>query len=792
MLAVAFMAMPASAAAMATRTGSADLSPRLAELAKPALRTASEAKQAAALSVAAEGPGSLLRDGRRVLVDVRFERNAAAGLDDLRVTGAKIVNVSHRYETATVAARPADLRAIAKLPRVASVTEVLAPVVSAAGCTGLVTSEGDSQLAASSARAAFGVDGRGVGVGILSDSFDEDGGAPTRAVQDVASGDLPGAGNPCGYSSPVEVFAELNNPEEATDEGRAMAQVVHDLAPGASISFATAFNGMFGFAQNIRALHALGARVIVDDVFYLEEPFFQDGPVSVAVNDVTAAGAAYFSAAGNNNLIDEEGRDIASWEAPEFRDSESCPAALLLLPEFGEGHCMDFDPAEATKDDTFGITVEEEQTLLVDLQWAEPWFGVGTDLDMFLLDSTGEPLEVEGGVLDNVDKSQRPFESLQWENTGPEQEVQLVINRCALICNPLASSTATPRLKFALIENGGGVSATEYPESSAGDVVGPTIFGHSGAASAVSAGAIRYNATLAPESFSSRGPVTHHFGPVNGTAPAPPLLPGEEITKPDLVATDGGANTFFGSFQAGLWRFFGTSAAAPHAAAVAALMREANPSLSFSQMRTALAATAIPVGAFGPNAVGAGLVNAYGAVSSVALPPKIAITERPPVLSNNPSPRIGFAANRPVAFSCSVDGSGLQPCSSPFVPATPLSDGVHGFAVQGVDAAGRTGTSEAVSFEIDTRPPRTFLRKHPPKILRTRHRRAKGVFRFGSNESGATFICKVDGGFLRFCAKRFVRRFSLGKHVVRVKARDVVGNVDRTPATFRFRVERIG
>ena len=792
MLAVAFLVMPASAAAMATRANPTDLSPRLAELSKPALRTAPEAVQDEALGVAAEGPGSLLRDGSRVLVDVRFEGGAEAGADDLRAAGARVVNVSSRYRTVTVAAKPAELRAVAAVPRVAGVTEILAPVVSAVGCTGLVTSEGDAQLAAPAARTTFGVNGSGVNVGILSDSFDEDPTAPTRAAQDAASGDLPGPGNPCGYTAPVGVFADLGEPGEATDEGRAMAQIVHDLAPGASISFATAFTGMFAFAQNIRALHAVGARVIVDDVLYPDEPFFQEGPVGVAVNDVTASGSAYFSAAGNNNLIDAEGRDIASWEAPQFRDSESCPAALLALPEFGEGHCMDFDPAEATKDDTFGITVEAGETLFVDLQWAEPWFGVGTDLDLFLLDSSGEPLEVEGGALDNVAKTQRPFESLQWENDGPEQEVQLVVNRCASTCNPEASSAAIPRLKFALLENGGGVSKTEYPESLEGDVVGPTIFGHNGAGNAVSVGAIRYNATTAPEQFSSRGPVTHYFGPVSGPVPAPPLPAAEEISKPDLVATDGAANTFFGPSQSGLPRFFGTSAAAPHAAAVAALMREANPFATFAQMRTALAATATPVGAFEPDAVGAGMVNALGAVSSVALPPKISITERPPALSNETSPRIGFTANRPVTFSCSIDGGGLQPCNSPFVPVAPLSEGVHGFVVRGIDAAGRIGTSETVSFEIDARRPRTFFRKHPPKTIRTRHRRARATFRFGSNEVGATFICKVDSGFLRFCGSRFSRRFSLGKHVVRVKARDAAGNVDRSPAVFRFQVKRIG
>ena len=65
-----------------------------------------------------------------------------------------------------------------------------------------------------------------------------------------------------------------------------MAQIVHDLAPGAKISFATAFVGEVAFAENIRGLAAAGASVIVDDVGYFEEPFFQDGPVAAAINEV--------------------------------------------------------------------------------------------------------------------------------------------------------------------------------------------------------------------------------------------------------------------------------------------------------------------------------------------------------------------------------------------------------------------------------------------------------------------------------------------------------------------------
>jgi subtilisin family serine protease len=793
---------PSAAAAAPLPVSSSELSPRLAELAKSAVRSESPARQAARLSLAPSGPGSLLRDGGRVLVDVRFEQGAAAAAGELEAAGAEIVTTSPRYQAVTAAVRPADLRGVAALAGVVGVTELLAPIVRGADCGGAFRSEGDAQLHADNARKSFGIDGTGVTVGILSDSFGRNPLAATNALGDVASGDLPGTRSPCGSTMPVGTLDDSYSPGD--DEGRAMAQIVHDLAPGAAIDFATAFTGELGFAANIRALAAAGAQVIADDVVYPEEPFFQDGPVAVAATEAVAAGASYFSAAGNDNLLDAAGNPIGSWEAPAFRDSGACPAALLALSEelqqFEETqgtvpalglqaeHCMDFDPVEPETDDTFGITVEAGATLRLDLQWAEPWNGVGTDLDAFLLDESGELLEDEGfvvaGVERNVDASQKPFEFLSWTNEGPEREVQLIVNRFA--------GSADPRLKFALLQNGGGVSAIERPQPGGGDVVGPTIFGHAGATAAIGVGAVRFDTVAQPERFSSRGPVRRYFGPVVGVAPAPALAAAESIPKPDLVASDGGVNTFFGPIQAGVHRFFGTSAAAPHAAAVAALMRQANPTAGAAQLRAGLTASAKPVGAFGIDDVGAGLIDAFGAVQAVALPPQVKMTLVPEPLGRNRQPTIEFSANRPVAFSCEIDGGTPLPCASPFRVPTPLGDGTHGIAVRGLDVAGRSGSSGSVSFTVDTKAPTTRFARHPRKLIRTGKRRVRVSFRFASDDPTARFVCKTDRALLRFCASRLGRRFGSGKHTVLVRASDAAGNVDRTPAVFHFRVERIG
>jgi large repetitive protein len=141
-----------------------------------------------------------------------------------------------------------------------------------------------------------------------------------------------------------------------------------------------------------------------------------------------------------------------------------------------------------------------------------------------------------------------------------------------------------------------------------------------------------------------------------------------------------------------------------------------------------------------------------------------------------------------VTFSCVIDGVAL-PCASPFTWPQQLADGDHSLQVSGTDLGGRTSASSLVSFRIDTTAPQTKIVAHPRKRLVTRTR-ARAVFRFSSSEGGADFLCKVDKAAYKQCGKRLVKRFKVGKHVLRVKASDAAGNVDPSPAVFRFRVVR--
>src|SRR5258708_3937897 len=191
--------------------------------------------------------------------------------------------------------------------------------------SGAVTSQGDFAQNSDLVRSSNSLHGAGVTVGVISDSFDcypvyanngVPGGGPngyanngfnTTAAGDTTSGDLPASVNVLEDATCMSYGAPAQLP--FGDEGRAMMQIVHDVAPGAGLAFYTAENSEADFASGIGKLAApvasggAGAKVIVDDVGYFDEPFFQDGLVAQAIDAVVANGVAYFSSAGNNGTL---------------------------------------------------------------------------------------------------------------------------------------------------------------------------------------------------------------------------------------------------------------------------------------------------------------------------------------------------------------------------------------------------------------------------------------------------------------------------------------------------------
>jgi len=455
---------------------------------------------------------------------------------------------------------------------------------------GLVTSEADIALQTKRVRDTqpLGYDGSGMRIGVLSDSYNNLGGA----AADIASGDLPAG---------VTILQDLGS--GGIDEGRAMLQLVHDLAPGADLGFATAFvGGQAGFAANITALaNTFNADVIVDDIFYFAEPLFQDGLIAQAITNVTNSGTAYVSLAGN-----------LSDQAYEAQGPFATEVESFTIPGFGAVSvtALDMDPGAGT-DFRQSITIANNQQVILTFQWDDPFFAsVDTDIDVFLVDTTNNEA-VAFGVTDNL-FTQQPVEVVGFTNTtGATRTYEIVLD--------LFGGPAPGRIKWVNYgANNSGDITIEYDTNS------PTVIPHSTAPGALSVGAVAYFEQDNPQSYTSIGPATILFTP--GGSPITP----EVRAKPDIAAIDGVNNTFFGSDVEGDGRpnFFGTSAAAPHAAAVAALVKQANPSFTPAQIFSAMTSTAEDLGPVGfDNVTGFGLVDAYAAIYGEGLPASLPLVE---------------------------------------------------------------------------------------------------------------------------------------------------------------------
>ncbi len=365
-----------------------------------------------------------------------------------------------------------------------------------------------------------------------------------------------------------------------------MLQLIHDIAPGATLGFHTAFGGLAGFAQGIRDLANAGCTVIVDDVGYSAEPFYQDGPVANAVDEVVAQGIPYFSSAGN------DGEN--SYEAP-FRNSGE-PGVIN-----SSSVAHDFDPSTTSTDIRQEITVSSGGTFQIfSFQWTDPSAlvegssGANTDFDIALVDESDNV--VAQSANDNI--GGLPFEFLEYTNDGGIAETLfLVIERAA------EEGTDTDRLKYvySTTDPQDAEAVTQLEEFETG---GPTIFGHQMAEGAMAVAAAPFfntsysgqiDSSAILNFFSSKGGLKIRFDQ-NGD----PFSTPEPREKPDVTGTDFIDNTFFGtdiniqdpdSFP----NFPGTSAAAPNVAAIAALIRQARQGLGPESVYDRLESTAVDV-----------------------------------------------------------------------------------------------------------------------------------------------------------------------------------------------------
>ena len=236
--------------------------------------------------------------------------------------------------------------------------------------SGLVDSQGDLAQRSRFARLGWNVGGDNIKVGVISDSYDRKSGVisgSSEAVkQNVEKGDLPGNSNP-EHPKPVNVV--LDYPfGPASDEGRAMLQIIHDVAPKAELFFRTGFISEGNFAAGIADLVAQDCDIIVDDLTYINAPFFRDGIVANAINDATSKGIKYFTSAGNFGQKSYEAQFVASNSNPVRHDFGGSSLQKLTL---GVGQ------------------------YILALQWDDDFYSLGSpmgsknDLDIYLTDDSG-------------------------------------------------------------------------------------------------------------------------------------------------------------------------------------------------------------------------------------------------------------------------------------------------------------------------------------------------------------------------------------------------------------------
>jgi hypothetical protein len=584
----------------------------------------------------------------RVLVDVYVNGAMRPGADALRRLGMRVGTVSGRPPERVVEGwMPVDrLEATARLNATRAVMAVQGGFVN----TGSVTSQGDAAHHGPQARAS-GPDGSGVPVGIMSDSINKVGGGVAASQ---ATGDLPaGAG--------VQVLADL--PVGGSDEGRAMAEIVYDTAPGVpTFYFATGVTGAAQKAANITSLAANGSKVIADDTVFLTEPIFQDGVVAQAVDQAKANGVAYFVSAGN--------RARQSWEGTYT------PGSTASQNNFATSG------AEDLRQTLF--TIPPGQSAFIGLQWAEPWGAASTDMAIDVYQLPNETTPAFSTTTNNLTTG-LPVDATGISNpTASALTVSIGIHRVA--------GTGAPFMKWIANTGFGGFTPEHDTASEAIDPDGASARG------SLAVAAVRHSdpGNNTAESFSSRGPsVTRLFSPAGARLASPDVR-----LKPDLAAADGVSTSV-----PGFGTFFGTSAAAPSAAGVGAVLLSAKPSLPVDELYAILRepTNSVDCDASGlPDAdCGAGFVLADGKLARVldATPPSVT-----PVFS--PAAPDGangwYRGNVALSWAVSDPGSPVGSTSN-CGPTSVTSDSNTTFTCAATSAGGTT--NQPANVKRDSTPP---------------------------------------------------------------------------------------
>ncbi len=408
------------------------------------------------------------------------------------------------------------LEELASMEEVMKIRTALPPVIN----VGSVNTQGDDIHGTANVRADYGQDGTGIKIGVISDGVD-------HLADSQASGDLP-----------ADVTVLSNS--YGGDEGTAMLEIIHDMVPGAKLYFHDCGANTIAFNKAMDNLAAAGCNIIVDDILWFTEPYFEDGEnenvAAHMANLVNSTNILFVSSAGNH-----AGRHYQGTYVNNGNNLHDKYFTLLMKP---------------------GSEIE------VYLQWDDPFTSSSNDYDLYLTD------ENDIVVMDSTDPQNgtsghnNPFEYMKFTNPGPEQEYYILIENYDGL-----AATRTLELFF--------FNSTDAILDKTNLVTEDSIFGHPAVPSVIAVAAI--------SSFDENHDDVQYFSSEGPVTIAHPVA--SQRQKPDICGVDevniSGAGKF-GELYNNSWYFPGTSAAAPHVAAVAAQIWTSNPSMTAVEVRNIL------------------------------------------------------------------------------------------------------------------------------------------------------------------------------------------------------------
>jgi hypothetical protein len=491
----------------------------------------------------------------------------AAQADQLRALGARVQTSSADFAAVPGADLPDaglisamvpydKLDAVAALPWVATLRPSLRPAVDA----GPITTEGNILHKADVAQAQ-GFTGRGVKVGAISGDVD-------HLAESVARGELPPG---------IQVLRQADYDD---DEGTAMMEIVHDMAPNATFAYASTRDTNAEYFEAFHILAAAGVDMITEDIALDDEPVFQSGQGVTIAERLARKGIWISSSAGN----------LGGRHAPRVPAKSSGRTPDDATGKFS--NCP-IEPRNTVNlrgtDNTYNLNLLPGATVMPTLQWSEPRAifpteGAGgfTDLNLYLMDAAGttclavSDAKQANGVGDTIEQF------IYQNTTGAPQQVRLVVDVAGT-----SSARAVPTLDLRWRALSAGVQTIDPPDR-AGSMNPDANYLQFATSAAAANASVSVDPTAVPlEAFSAAGPVqvlTTTRCPGNKPGPCKGIPGGRERTAsaPTWTASDGVSVSGVGPFGAGTCpatkqgdcRFFGTSAATPSAAGVAALTME--------------------------------------------------------------------------------------------------------------------------------------------------------------------------------------------------------------------------